>query len=516
MKKHILYIASLVFLNINVSFCQSEYLDKDFGNDGKVVANFQDQYNHCNAIAIQSDSKILIAGYTGHAGFSDFVIIRYNSDGSIDSAFGESGKVSTDFASVNERAQSVAVQQDGKIVVAGGTNDFFALARYNSHGIIDSLFGEHGKVTTNIRDYGHYMCGSMAVLQDGKLLLAGSIGYYGALVRYNSDGSPDDSFGEEGRVILDFGNMGDEYVFVSMALQQDNKIVVAGFSYVSDYDFTVLRYNENGTLDSQFGEDGKAIADIMDSSDDRATSVVIQPDGKIIVAGWSGVFGVESRGWDFGLARFNADGTLDDSFGKDGAVLSDLCNFWDDRPESVAIQSDGKILVAGTTYTVGYSDFALARYNNDGTLDTTFNSGGIIITDIGNSTYDNGIALAVQDDGKIIIAGISGDNIAVARYLPELNISNVDFSTTPDNLFIYPVPVSNEAILKYSLDRDVILSINLYDNTGNKIQNFINKEKRQRGHNSEILVFNSSLSPGYYILELSSTDKKVNVKIIKQ
>ncbi|UCH13270.1 MAG: T9SS type A sorting domain-containing protein, partial [Bacteroidales bacterium] len=343
-----------------------------------------------------------------------------------------------------------------------------------------------------------------------------SIGYEGALIRYNSDGSPDDSFGEEGRIILDFGNMGDEYVFVSMALQQDNKIVVAGFSYVSDYDFTVLRYNENGTLDSLFGEDGKAVADIMDSSDDRATSVVIQPDGKVIVAGWSGVFGVEGSGWDFGLARFNTDGTLDYSFGNEGTVLSDLCNFWDDRPESVAIQSDGKILVAGCSYTVGYSDFALARYNTDGTLDTTFNSSGIIITDIGNSTYDNGIAMAVQDDGKIIIAGISGDNIAIARYLSDLNISNVDFSSAPDNLLIYPVPVSNEAILKYYLDRNEIISITLYDNTGKKIQSFINREKRQRGQNSEILVFSSSLSPGYYILELSTTNKKAGVKIIKQ
>ena len=288
MKINNLCIVSLLFVNMTISSGQSAYLDKDFGNDGKVVAHFQDQVSHCNATAIQSDGKILVAGYTGLGGFSDFVLIRYNIDGSIDSAFGESGKVSPDFASVNELAQSVDVQQDGKIVVAGGTNDFFALARYNSHGIIDSLFGEHGKVTTNITDYGHYMCGSMAVLQDGKLLLAGSIGYNGALVRYNNDGSPDDSFGEEGRIILDFGNMGDEYVFVSMALQQDNKIVVAGFSYVSDYDFTVLRYNENGKLDSLFGEDGKAIPDIMDSSDDRATSVVIQPDGKIIVAGWSG------------------------------------------------------------------------------------------------------------------------------------------------------------------------------------------------------------------------------------
>ena len=503
-------------MNINISFGQSAYLDKDFGDNGKVVTHFQSQDSHGNAIVIQSDGKILVAGYTDYAEFSDFVLLRYKVDGSVDSTFGENGKVYTDFGSVNEFAGSIAIQQNGKIIVAGNTNDFFALARYNDNGTIDSLFGDNGKVTTSIPDYGFYNCRSLAIQQDGKFLLAGSLGYYGALVRYNSDGSPDDSFGEEGKAIMDFGNMGDEYVFVSMALQPDKKIIVAGFSYVSGYDFTVLRFNENGTLDSLFGTDGKATADILNSPDDRATSVAIQPDGKIIVTGWSGVFDAERTDWDFGMARFNADGTLDDSFGIGGTVVTDLHNFRDDRPESLAIQSDGKILVAGTIYTVGYSDFALVRYNTDGTLDTAFNSNGIIITDIGNSTSDNGETLIVQDDGKILVAGTSNYNIAIVRYLSELNISHVDFSSAPDNLLIYPVPISNEAILKYSLDRDEILNINLYDNTGKIIQNFINKEKRQQGRYSEVLILDSSLSPGHYILELSTPDKKAIVKIIKQ
>jgi len=356
----------------------------------------------------------------------------------------------------------------------------------------------------------------LAVQQDEKILLAGSIGEYGALVRYNSDGSPDDSFGEEGKVIVNFGNLGDEYVFVSMALQSDEKIVVAGFSWVEDYDFTVMRFNKNGILDSLFGEDGKVTADIFNSPDDRATSIAIQQDGKIIVTGWSGIIDAERTDWDFGMIRFNADGTPDDSFGNNGRVLNDLNNFRDDRPESLAIQPDGKILVAGYTYTVGYSDFALARYNTNGTLDTTFNSSGIIITDIGSSSYDYGKALIVQDDGKILMAGTSNYNIAVARYLSELNLSQVDFSVDNNDLLIYPVPVNSVSILRYTLKKDEILSLNLYDNSGKVIQNFVNKEKRQKGQNIEILIFGSSLAPGSYILELSSPDNKVSIKIIKQ
>ncbi len=516
MKKQILSIAGLVFISIKTCVCQTAFLDKDFGDEGKVITGFRNYDSHCNAIDVQPDGKILAAGYKDYAALSDFIILRYNINGSIDTEFGEDGIVYTDFGSVNEFAEAISVQQDGKIIVAGNTNGFFAMARYNNNGTIDSLFGDNGKVITYITDHGYYKCGSVAVRQDEKILLAGSTGYDGALLRYNSDGSPDSSFGEEGIVIVNFGNLGDEYVFVSMAVQKDHKIVVAGFSYVEDYDFTVMRFYEDGKPDSLFGENGKVTADIFNSPDDRATSLTLQQDGKIIVAGWSGAFSMERTDWDFGIIRFNTDGTPDNSFGNEGRVLADLNNLWDDRPESVAMQPDGKILVAGYSYTVGYSDYALVRFNTDGTPDTTFGINGIVISDIAGSSYDYGKALHVQDDGKILVAGTSDNNIAVIRYLPELVMSYKDFSNACNNLIVYPVPIDREAIFNYTLNRDEIISVNLYDNTGKMIQNFINRKKRYDGQNQEILIFDKSITSGYYVLELGTPDKKAGIRIIKR
>jgi uncharacterized delta-60 repeat protein len=374
-------------------------------------------YGYC--VAVQSDGKIVVAGSSFNGSNNDFALVRYNINGSPDSTFGSSGKVTTPIDSNNDGGYSVAVQGDGKIVVAGyssnGGNDDFALVRYNPNGSLDNGFGSGGKVTTAIGS-GHDTGQSVAVQADGKLVVAG-ISWNGsnddfAVVRYHSNGTLDTSFNGTGKVTTNFGS---SYDFGrSVVVQADGKIVVAGTSNNGSInDFALVRYNTNGSLDTSFGNGGKVTTD-FGGSQDAGLSVVVQADGKLVVAGYSG--------YDFALVRYNTNGSLDTGFGGTGKVTTDFGSSQDEG-HSVVVQSDGKLVVAGTSNTGGNYDFALVCYNADGSLDTSFGNGGKVTTAIGSS-YDVGQSVAVQTDRKIVVAGYSwnGSNtdFALVRYGADL------------------------------------------------------------------------------------------------
>jgi len=393
-------------------------LDTSFGSGGKVTTDFGSSNDWGWSVAIQSDGRIVVAGYSSN----DFALARYNSNGSLDSSFGSGGKITTDFRSSYDYGRSVALQSDGKIVVAGytynGSNYDFALVRYNSNGSLDSSFGSGGKVTSAIGssdDYGM----SVALQSDGKIVVAGytysgSNSYDFALVRYSSNGSLDSSFGSGGEVTSAIGSS-DDYG-MSVTIQSDGKIMVAGYTYNGSnyyYDFALVRYSSNGSLDTSFGSSGRTTTDFSSSSGDYGQSVSIQSDGKIVVAGYT----YNGSKYDFGLARYDSSGSLDSSFGSGGKVVVAIGSS-DDCGMSVAIQSDGKIAVAGYTYNAGNNDFALVRYNSNGSLDSSFCSGGRVTTAIGFSDY--GQSVAIQSDGKIVLAGYiwNGSNygFALVRY----------------------------------------------------------------------------------------------------
>jgi uncharacterized delta-60 repeat protein len=230
------------------------------------------------------------------------------------------------------------------------------------------------------------------------------------LVRYNTNGTLDTTFDSDGKVTTAIGSGTD--VAYSVALQSDGKIVVAGYSNNgSNFDFALVRYNTDGSLDTSFDSDGKVTTEVG-SGNDGGESVAIQSDGKIVVAGYSYI----GSNNDFALARYNTDGTLDTSFDSDGKVTTAIgvsVNY----AKSVAIQSDGKIVAAG--YNTGSNnDLALARYNTDGTLDTSFDSDGKVTTAIGSN--DRAYSVAIQSDGKIVAAGNSNngsnEDFALVRY----------------------------------------------------------------------------------------------------
>ncbi|MCK6405225.1 MAG: cadherin domain-containing protein, partial [Rhodocyclaceae bacterium] len=369
------------------------------------------------SVTLQSDGKIVVAGHAWSSSI-DFALARYNIDGSQDSGFSGDGFVTTEIGTDQDYAQSVAMQSDGKIVVAGygsnGSNDDFALARYNTDGSLDTSFDNDGKLTTII-GAGDDRAFSVALQSDGKILVAGR-SYNGsdwdfALARYNTDGSLDASFDGDGKLTTAIGTGIDEARGV--VLQSDGKIIVAGYGVGGGYDFALARYNTDGSLDASFDGDGKLLTGVGASSD-QAYGVALQSDGKIVVAGgsWNG------SNEDFALARYNADGSLDTSFDGDGKLTTAI-GAGDDLVYSVALQSDGKIVVAGYSHNGSNQDFALVRYNTDGSLDTSFDGDGKLTTAIGSGS-DQALDVVLQPDGKIVVTGWShnGSNweFALARY----------------------------------------------------------------------------------------------------
>src|ERR1043165_6603978 len=339
-------------------------------------------------------------------------------DGDLDPTLGTDGKVWTDFDHSTDIANAVATQADGKLVVVGATyqdNDFsdenFAVARYNPDGTLDKTFGVGGKVQTDFPGLAA-VASSVVVQPDGKIVVAGGafllFTFAGdfKLARYNPDGSLDTSFGDGGIVTTTFPE--GSYAF-DMALQADGKIIGAGTVFVdfnpgesSNTDFALARYNPDGTPDATFGNGGQVSTDFLGLEDD-SFSVLIQPDGKIVAVGSAND---PATFYDFAAVRYLSDGTVDTTFGSGGKVTTDFGRRGFDRAHSAALQADGKIVAAGfATSLDGISEnFGVARYTSNGVLDTSFNNRGLQQIDFGSCCQDAWQVL-LQSDAKIVTIG---------------------------------------------------------------------------------------------------------------
>jgi uncharacterized delta-60 repeat protein len=377
-------------------------LDPRFGDGGKVITDFAGSYDLANALVIQADGKLVAGGTAAResGAVRDFGLARYKANGRLDAGFGIGGKVTTDFFGDSDEVQALVAQADGKIVAAGaaftggGSNPDFALARYNRDGSLDTTFGTGGKVTTNF--VSHDEATALVPQADGKLVAAGfATDSFGSqsdfvLARYNPDGSLDTTFGTGGKVITDFGSNADEAQ--ALVVQADGKLVAAGSLATDTYDFALARYNADGSLDTTFGAGGKVITD-FDSGVDRANALAVQADGKLVAGGSTQT----QFAAGFAMARYNIDGALDAGFGAGGKVTTDL---GDSEGVRALLVQGGKLVAAGSSN----GDFVIARYNPDGALDASFGAGGYVTTDFAGSA-DWANALAVQADGKLVAAG---------------------------------------------------------------------------------------------------------------
>jgi uncharacterized delta-60 repeat protein len=317
------------------------------------------------------------------------------SSGELDASFGGDGMATFEWG----KATAAVWQPDdwqggvGRIVVASSRLIWCILA----DGSLDNTFGSAGSMTP-----AEVWSEDVLVQDDGQIVTGGYM-YVDqatdfALARINPDGSLDTSFDEDGWLTTDFS---EDYDYGrSIVLQPDGKIVLGGHSEDASYHtyFALARYNPDGSLDTGFGDNGKVLTDLAYGGELR--SLALQPDGKIVAAG-SVHNGQDS---DFGLARYNPDGSLDTTFDGDGLLTTDFGGSSDEGARDVLLQPDGKLLAAGSTNGPSSADIALARYNPDGSLDTSFDEDGLVVTHL-LGVGEIGQSLALQPDGKILLAG---------------------------------------------------------------------------------------------------------------
>ncbi len=404
-------------------------LDPSFGTAGKLTTNFTTQNDGIGGIVLQSDGKIVAAGAAGSGPALDATIAlsRYNADGSLDASFGIGGKVTVSFGGSEEFASAIALQPDGRLVVAGAvhSDQESAVLRFLPDGSLDPTFGVGGLVTT---DFGplHDAAVDVSLQGDGKIVTLNTIDFPAintrwALVRYNSDGTLDPTFGSGGQVITDIGPQDDRPT--ALTLQPDGKILAAGLTLVGvNNQIALARYLPDGTLDGTFGSGG-IVRTAFPGADAGAFALAVLPSGHILVGGGGPGAGAP----DFGnllLARYTSGGTLDPSFGTGGYVLTDV-NGSTDSGSAVAVTPDG-ILLAGYAFGPSTSaDFALVRYHADGSLDTSFGLGGKVVTDFFTGS-DGAGSMLLLGDGRIVLGGgatnppedFFGSEFALARYLP--------------------------------------------------------------------------------------------------
>jgi uncharacterized delta-60 repeat protein len=328
--------------------------------------------------------------------------------GSLDATFDGDGRVITDLGSPEEGAEQLAIQPDGKIVVVASSRDqdtfvtTWVLIRYDSSGALDPTFDGDGILVV------HGMTpNDVAVQSDGKIVVAGlanidlgdAVATDFAVARFNPGGTPDTTFSDDGIATADFN--GGEDIGLAVALQTDGKIVVVGSTApnFTGRDFAIARFNDGGTLDTSFSGDGLLRMSLF-GGNDRANAVAIQTNGRIVVAGEThGAFDSS----DFGLARFRADGRRDLSFSGDGKLRTSFGPF--DRAFDVGLQADGKIVAGGSAYgRPAGVDFALARYTPRGRLDPTFSKDGKQRTDFTGGN-DEAHGLVIQPNGRIVLSG---------------------------------------------------------------------------------------------------------------
>lgn len=517
-----LLLTAFSLLLTTCCFAQPGTLDSDFDADGMLTTDFNSLDDYAKAVAAQPDGKILVAGYATIATTYDFALVRYNTDGTLDNTFGTGGKVTTSFTTYDDEAVAMALQPDGKIILAGSvslSNNDIALMRYNSNGTPDNSFGSSGQVVTDFNGANDFVS-AITLKSDGKILVGGSthntaLGIYEFMVVcYNSNGTLDNSFGTGGKVSYNYGSDHQEPGVSAIIVQPDGKIVVCGtdMNNLTDRFFALARLNSDGTFDNSFSVDGKLTTALGDANDATCTSAVLQPDGKIIAAGYA-LVGTTSY---MAAARYKTDGTLDTGFDGDGKLTTEPMTF-SGSASAVLLQPDGKIVLSGASYEGVSNDFALVRLNANGSADNTFGTAGIVQSPVSVNYIDYPFASTLTPDLKIVLAGYvynSTDfDMAVARFLTGLNLGVLEFTTNTSAL-IYPNPVNETTTLSFELAGNETLSISICDAQGRMVKSIAQNQLYTTGKH-EVTIDATQLASGHYTLVIENQTGKTTVRLMK-
>jgi uncharacterized delta-60 repeat protein len=510
MKKTLL---NFIFISSHfMAFSQiSGTLDSTFGINGRVVSNRYTNLNDiASSIAIQSDGKILVAGSSVTSNVQDttsMLLVRLKTDGTIDNAFGVNGKVSTKLGISGSVIGAITLQPDGKIVTVGTANSDFGIVRYLSNGALDASFGSNGKVITNLGTNLSSGINLVTLQPDGKIIVAGIYTDYTqsnpikriALARYTANGALDVSFNSTGILKLDVNIIGVH----SILLQGNSKIVVCGAVATTSFsstDMVLIQFNANGTLDTSFGINGSLIVQNIFALSAKLSN------GKIVVAGADKTTSREA----FKVYRFNENGTLDTDFGTNGSTTTQIGT--NARAKDVIIQKDGNIFLMGSSdYGTPNSNIALARYNSNGILDNSFGINGKATIPVvqNNEEY---LKAAIQADGKIVTCGIiingGVPTFAVARFNNKLSSETSIAKVSDTQIRIYPNPTAR--FLNIDMTKNVAegeIRLKIADMSGRIV--YQNKYDKSLIDNT-LQINISDLMTGLYVLSMTSDKEQMS------
>jgi uncharacterized delta-60 repeat protein len=500
---------------------QFGFLDGDFDGDGISIVTSASPITF-NAVGVQPDGMIVAAGSIKSGAETQFLVMRFFPDGNLDMAFNGIGYQAIDFDPLNDNvsvANDLQIQADGKIVVAGtsfiASDDDMAITRLKANGTVDSTFALFGKKTIHL-GIGTLQegCNALAMDADGNFYLGGTHSNYTntfsfIISKLDPSGFFDGTFGAGGTDTFPMPGHG---ILNDLILLQDGRILCGGAAGVmtSDIDFGLLLLKTNGRADSSFSTDGKLATHILGSSD-RGWCLAQQSDGKILAAGRAG--GAFTS--DLGIARYSLTGSLDLSFDGDGKTTYDLDMEGDEEQiNGIALQPDGKLLLAGYSVDAGTVISMVGRYNTDGSPDATFGTGGFTMTDVALS-HDSYSAMALQPDLRLVTVGTAGFNAHVARYITGLVVSAPDAAgQAPLNL--YPNPVQDQATLEFHLPHSGNVELLLTDLQGRVLHTFGDGIALNAGAQSPKLNLPTGLASGEYLVVLVTPQGNLATRLLKQ
>lgn len=517
MKKIYTFLNAL-FLAAGVFAQQPGTLDLTFADNGISLQNYSFS-TLGRAMVVLDDDKILVTGIAEHQTGSDGFVARYLPDGELDVSFGDGGYSILSAPGLYTSFFTIKLLANNKIVVAGKSyfndKDHMAIMRLNFNGEIDESFGQNGSVLIGLEAGSGEQCHAIEEDSDGRLILAGGTWVDGGpkpiLARIDASGALDISFGDAGFIVPDFSS--DEQFpdaqYTCLALQSDGKILAGGYyGAVLAINFLVSRYDEDGVADVDFANEGHfTLGSVVGEYQVHALHVLAE--GQILVAGMVNVTSVPG----FGLMRLDQSGAPDMSFGQ-GGFATPLISLDGSFAYDMTVHPDGKILLAGSSN----QGFSVARFLPTGFIDFDFSEFGVAITPVSDG-FGQARAVGIQSSGKILVAGYRHNNqtfinhAAVLRYHAETETTGVNEQLLAD-FQVFPNPFSDSFTIQTELDAAQNLHFSLFDLSGKlfkqPVSEFVNSGKQQFSFNE----FND-LPAGVYVLQVAGNKQQNAIRILK-